>query len=298
MLNLKNKRIAVASHDAGGAEILSSYIKNKKISCDYYLRGPAKNIFKEKLNLNDSQLINKVNFEIDFLLTGTSWQSDFELNFINKFRKKNIPVISFIDHWTLYSERFLRNGRTNIPDTIIVTDNFAFEKAKKIFKETPIYLIKNYYIHDLIKSYKKLSENSITQCNKILYLTEPISASAKKIFGNPKHYNYDEFEALEFALNNLDKINKKNCNILIRMHPSENKKKYINVISKYNFDIKISNHEDILEDFLSANIVIGCNTMAMVIALFLGKRVYSSIPPKGIGFAIPFPKIIKISDIV
>ena len=185
-----------------------------------------------------------------------------------------------------------------MPDALVVTDNFAFEKAKKIFKETPIYIIQNYYIQDIVRSYRELSNTSkIRPCN-ILYLTEPISPSAEKIFGNPRYFNYDEFEALEFTLDNLHKIIKKDSNFIIRMHPAENKKKYNRLISKYKIDIEVSNKESILEDFLSANTVIGCNTMAMVIALFIQKDVYSSIPPWGKGFVLPFPKITKISDIV
>ena len=42
--------ITVVSHDAGGAKILLSLIKNEK---DYYfcLSGPAKNIFKKNLKI-------------------------------------------------------------------------------------------------------------------------------------------------------------------------------------------------------------------------------------------------------
>ena len=56
-MNITNKKLLIVSHDAGGAEILSSYLIEKKIKGDFILSGPAKKIFKEK-NLSKN-LINK-----------------------------------------------------------------------------------------------------------------------------------------------------------------------------------------------------------------------------------------------
>ena len=43
--------ITIASKDAGGAEILSSWVKKNPGKYKYYLREPALKIFKTKLNL-------------------------------------------------------------------------------------------------------------------------------------------------------------------------------------------------------------------------------------------------------
>ena len=41
--------VGIVSHDAGGAEILSSYVVQNNLSCIYYLAGPTINIFERKL---------------------------------------------------------------------------------------------------------------------------------------------------------------------------------------------------------------------------------------------------------
>ncbi len=41
--------IAVISHDAGGAEILSSYVSRNKLRYKLILEGPAVTIFKRKI---------------------------------------------------------------------------------------------------------------------------------------------------------------------------------------------------------------------------------------------------------
>lgn len=47
--------ITIISHDAGGAEILSSYVKNIKNQYLFCLSGPAIDIFNKKIN----KLINR-----------------------------------------------------------------------------------------------------------------------------------------------------------------------------------------------------------------------------------------------
>ena len=44
----KNKKIIVFSHDAGGAQILSSYLFSKNIKVYGICKGPALKIFQEK----------------------------------------------------------------------------------------------------------------------------------------------------------------------------------------------------------------------------------------------------------
>ena len=44
----KLKRITVACHDAGGSEIVSSWLKSGKFKFFPFLGGPAKKIFKRR----------------------------------------------------------------------------------------------------------------------------------------------------------------------------------------------------------------------------------------------------------
>tara|TARA_Y100000389_G_C17286197_1_gene425570 strand:+ start:383 stop:727 length:345 start_codon:yes stop_codon:yes gene_type:complete len=101
--------ILVVSHDAGGAEILSCWIKHLKIKekIIYCLKGPAISIFKKNIgsfeNLNEKD-INKI--KIKKIITGTSWDSDIEKKIILYGKKNKIFTCSFLDHWNNYLERF------------------------------------------------------------------------------------------------------------------------------------------------------------------------------------------------
>ena len=46
------KRFLVVSHDAGGAELISSYLKHNQKQFDYFLKGPALLVFKRKFKKN------------------------------------------------------------------------------------------------------------------------------------------------------------------------------------------------------------------------------------------------------
>ena len=48
-LPLDNQNVAVVSHDAGGAEILSSWVVRNKVKCVFVLDGPAVGIFEKKI---------------------------------------------------------------------------------------------------------------------------------------------------------------------------------------------------------------------------------------------------------
>ncbi len=101
--------ILVVSHDAGGAEILSCWIKHLKIKekIIYCLKGPAIGIFKKNIgsfeNLNEKD-IEKI--KIKKIITGTSWDSDIEKKIILYGKKNKIFTCSFLDHWNNYLERF------------------------------------------------------------------------------------------------------------------------------------------------------------------------------------------------
>ena len=82
-MNIKqNKKILVVSNDAGGAEIVSAYVKNNLDNYSFFcvLGGPAKNIFAKKgldkyiIPENDKEIekIFKSN-DFDFILASTSW---------------------------------------------------------------------------------------------------------------------------------------------------------------------------------------------------------------------------------
>ena len=88
------------------------------------------------------------------------------------------------------------------------------------------------------------------------------------------YYGYEEFFLLERFFKNLKKITNKKVLIILRNHPSEKKDKYLNSIKKYKnfFDIKISAKINLFEDINRSDVVVGNQSMAMVMALCAKKK--------------------------
>ena len=130
------KKILVVSHDAGGAEIVSSFIKKNNLKCFYKLSGPAAKIFKSKIK-KIPKLKNKLN--LDLIVTGTSLKNSNEIVSIKYAKLKKIYSISFLDHWINYKNRFIRNKKMILPDEIILGDRISLNIAKK-FKNKKVKL--------------------------------------------------------------------------------------------------------------------------------------------------------------
>lgn len=300
-------KIGIVSHDAGGAEILSHWVRKNYSKNEYifYLDGPADKIFKNNIDL---ELINEVaNCEIekfvelsDLIITGTSWQSSIERKFIKSAKLQGKKVSSILDHWVNYQERFIIDDDLILPDEIWVCDEYAKKIAENVFKNISLKLIKNPYIENLkknITTYLKLNSNIKTE--NMLYVCEPIRDHAKIQFGDENYHGYTEESALEFFLKRIDLLNIDYKNIIIRPHPSENIKKYNWVIAKFsNLNIVIDNEKNLMEQILSSNTIIGCESMAMVVGLIADKRVISSIPPGGRGCSLPHKSIQHIKEIL
>ena len=289
---LKNKNFSVISSDPGGAFTIKNYLEKKKLRPKkIFLTPTAKKIFGKKFK--NLIVNNKIKFlkSSKIFITGTSWNSKIEINFIANNKKKNIKIISFLDSWFNYKRRFKLKNKYIYPNEIWTFDIFAYKIAKKTFlNKTKIKFIK-------LKSkkiYKKILKKNNT---KLLYLTEPISELAKKMYGDKNYFNYDEVETLDIFLKNINKLFKGLTNITIRFHPNENKLKYYKILNKYkNLDIHISNNK-LVNDINRNNIIIGSTSSVLFLCLNIKKKVFSVLKKNNRHFKIPF-KGIKYLELV
>lgn len=274
--------VALISHDAGGAEILSSWIKSQAEEFCRVVEGPAKLIFEKKLGGGENLELENAIFKADWILCGTSWQSDLEKKAIILGKKSRKKVVSFLDHWVNYTERFIFDGNLVLPDEIWVGDTDAEITAINVFPNTPIVLQNNPYFLDLKAQLKNINRSQTENDFKtILYVCEPIREHALLQHNDERYWGYTEEEALNLFLENVDLLGINVKEIQIRPHPSEEQSKYFWSTANKNYKVVIGGKKSLLEEVVAADIIVGCESMAMVVGLIANKRVISSIPPKG-----------------
>ena len=281
--------IAVVCNDAGGANLIKGLIDIKLV---YSLAGPALKIIAEKKNHSLEDCLNKANS----LISGTSGENiRLEYDARNIAKKKGILSIAMLDHWSNYEERFIRNKQKVLPDEIWTSDKYAYNIAKKHFKKTKLLNIRNYYLENMLEqiSVNTRNYNNFKSPN-ILYLLEPIIEDwgSYKING--------EFQALEHFLTNIEALNITKPNIILKPHPKEPQDKYDYLCSKYKkiFQVEVDKASTLSTLMNWSDIVVGCHTAAMTIALHAKKKVICSLPMYAPKCKLPHKGIIHLKDLI
>jgi len=294
-------KLAVVSHDAGGAEVLSSWIRRNQPEFFAVLEGPAKKIFKKKLDVLFEVSLSDAVKRADWVLTGSGWMSSLEYDAIVFSKNKDKRVITFLDNWANFRERFTRNGVSHFPDEIWVGDKYALEIAKKNLPEIPVInQVVNPYFQDIKEELKKYSKPDVSGKTRILYVTEPTSEHAVKQEGDERHLIWTEFDALQYFLENVDKVCTGQIEVItIKLHPAEKNWKYNNLLESFrDLPIEIGSDQKLLQQIVQHHWVVGCNTIPMVIGLMNGNRVLCSIPPMGGPCQLPVKGIEYVSSFV
>jgi hypothetical protein len=292
--------ITVVCHDAGGAEIVSSYIRQTGLECLYVVEGPACKIFERKLGLIQTLPLEVAIRQSSSILCGTSWQSDIEINAIKLARSLGKRSIAFLDHWVNYRDRFIRMDEIFLPDEIWVGDAMAEAMAKKIFPRLPVTVIDNPYMRDIRQELAEIKMQRVPNHESIslLYVCEPVSEHALLRHGNARFWGYEEGDALRYFLSNVSALGRPIERILIRPHPSERTEKYIWAQQEFELPIEMGGVRTLLEEIIDSDVVLGCESMAMVIGLLAGKKVVSCIPPGGRACVLPHTEIISLQDMI
>ena len=287
--------LAVVCHDAGAANLIVEWLKDYTGDLRVCMEGPAKIIWEKHFPSGKLISINRVIKDSKTLLSGTGW-GDLEHSARIQAKKRSIKNIAVIDHWTNYRERFIRDGNEELPDVIIVSGNYAYRLAKNFPPSTLVIELPNNYLQ---VEAKLASSERLRKCRvpieNILIIAEPLRQKKK---GKD---TYLEFEAIEFLLNNLNKINisSRAVNILLRLHPSEPLVKYDNILKKYKDSVSkfhLSKNTHLYQDIAWADLVVGMNSFALVVALTANVPTMSILPPLSIDCILPYKEIMHLKD--
>ncbi len=291
--------VAIVSHDAGGAEILSSWLRRAHCQASVVAAGPAESIFRRKCPQAEFLSLDEALPKSAWVLCGTGWQSNFERHAIARGRSLGKKTVAFLDHWVNYRERFDEGGRSALPDEIWVGDSDAERIARALFDQTPVLLQPNPYVEDLLAEIAGIQAGkSRARASRVLYVCEPVADHALAQHGNERHWGYTEQDALRFFLNNLASIIPSVDDITIRPHPSEQVDKYQWANDLSPLPVEFGGKKTLLEETLASDIVVGCESMAMVVGLLAGKRVISAIPPGGRPCQLPQDDIEHMQQLV
>ena len=288
-------RVALVAHDAGGAEVISSWARRQAGEYLLAAAGPAMGIFARKCPDLIPVPLDQAIEAADWVLCGSVWQSGFERNAIRTGRRAGKKTVTFLDHWVNYRPRFEEDGELTLPDEIWVGDEDARRIARADLPEVRVVLQPNPYVLDLKDELAAMpSRHGV---GSILYVCEPVADHAAKAHGDPRYFGYTEFDAMDYFFENLGVFGDPGRPIVVRPHPAEAFDKYDAHLPPGSVRVTRGGQRSLLAEVAAADIVVGCESMAMVVGLTAGKRVVSAIPPGGRACQLPQADIEHLSDL-
>jgi len=266
--------IGVVAYDAGGAEVLSAYVKKNPLkNVKYFLKGPAVKIFQKQGLINENYYYQgSLTKEFTHLLLSMSWQDEITYEMLKQSKELEIQTEVMLDSWCDYTQRFgspKPGWESILPDVITVVDSVAEKIVYKVGldKHCNIKKVTNYFLESLKEEYKNLDVVE-SECNDLLYLSAPID-EAKRAgvaeFAATKTTQFDLLRDISSICRDT------NITLRIRLHPSENRRNIDKYLDMIDCNYIISDNQSILHDFQNAKLVLGYSSLALIQSSVLGK---------------------------
>ncbi len=262
---LSNSFLTVVSHDAGGANVLHSFLQAHNLRPNQLLtNGPATQIFKSIQSNNP----NNLNKQEEVILASTGWQTDFEIKHISSAVDLGKRVIVFLDHWTNYAGRLELDSEIVFVSEIVTFDLEAKRLARSIFTNSIIYCFENYYLQEQAIAVSNLRKKSNEYLHDFLFIGEPI-----------RDQGYTEEDAFQYFVSKIKSSDLVSPKIAIRPHPSQSRQKYLQMLSKFDeFSIHVTENTSLQEDLSNSKAIVGCNSMALELSKMCQIPTYSAVP--------------------
>jgi hypothetical protein len=288
MAKLLQRPLVVAiCHDAGGAEIVSAYIRAHRTQYRFFalVAGPAMKIFRRKhiaATVFEDQSFHDffvAHPDVRFVLAGTG-ASGMEARAIATARVHHVHTVAFLDHWVNYRERFRypeAGWEAHLPDEIWVGDRSGYVLAKEFFPQTSVRLLPNPYFREVRASYGHAYARAPYH-DAVLFMSEPVPYGEVQILNELLHFFATRLSGATF---------------IIRFHPTESRHKYDALIRKYcrRLHIVKSRHSFIVDDLARARFVIGMESVALVASVVCRKKTISIISDPARPLRLPFAQI-------
>lgn len=284
--------VLVIAHDAGGAEIIAAYISvhpEKNFTC--FAGGPALNIFRReriacRVLGNTQHTIKRViktHADASMVLLGTGWMTRIEAWSLEAAKKEGMKTICYLESWVNYRERFgypKKGWKKDLPDEIWVGDKYAQVIAEKYFStHVKVRLVPNQYFKNL-QSRAKVLRREFSHPEGVLFLSDAVPGVE---------------QTLETLLIQLCKM-KYPETVRIALHPADHRDRYGVLIEQYRERLHLvrSQKVDLVRNLLSARVVIGAETVALVVSVLLRKTTICITEKRK--RTLPFPEIIYVKN--
>lgn len=235
------KRLLVACHDAGGAEVVSAWVRRHLEEwrvLPFVLDGPAVDVFTRKFERCVWMRFMQEGLErrdVDLLLCGSSGKAPLERDAVRWAHSRGIPSAVYLDHWKFYVDRF-----DLLPDEVWVCDDHAAALAREKLPGANVVVKGNFYLEDMAAEIRKLKYARAGR-EHVLFVHEP-----------GRQREFQRWLTSKF----------RNGQVLReRPHPSLG-----------------PTPRTLAEDVAWADVVVGCDSMALVVALAAGRRAVSVLP--------------------
>lgn len=291
-------RIFAVCGDAGGAAAIAPVVRSLSERADVIVQswayGPGTDVLRKK-NLNPRTLDGAVAFSAlealwrDFaphlLLAGSSVNAyEYEKKFIQIARAKSIPSVVVMDSWSSYGTRFgPRLGVfDSLPEVIAVPDDRA--RREWIAAGVPEHqlVVTGHPAFDHLSAQKTAFTASHREELRRQYGVKPhewfvgffsqpirqltLTPGARYIY--PGYDQYEVCSTLASVLNRASSIRGRRGVLLIRPHPREDDPPRIK--STDTVKVIYDNSSDVHHAMLSADLVTGMTSIALVEACYMG----------------------------
>jgi hypothetical protein len=290
----------LAAHDAGGANLLCSWLRRHRHEHEVslLLGGPARSIFAATIR-DIAPLPALPRLEaFDLVLCGSSADADLERHVVRGARAAGTRSAVWLEHWFNFRKRFELAGELVLPDELWVADEHAERLARTELPGPPVILKGNPHLEDGVAEIAEIAarNGSREPGEHILYVSAGTSIGARWVTGDPLGWGYDELDILRRYLEHLIRASPAPAGVRLRPHPAEPLHAFASLVTELGsrLPVSLSPGGSIEQDCAWADTVVGTNTMAMVMALKAGRRVVSVIPRDGAPLTLPFEEIERL----
>ena len=289
--------LAVVCHDAGAANLIIGWLREAPhAELRPHMQGPALDLWQ--FNFPESKILplNDALQGAAQLLSGSGWASNLEHDARARARKMGISMLSAVDHWANYRERFIRRDQEVLPDEIWISDDEAYIEASRCFPSQVVRQFPNKYLESQVDAIHVLNGHRKSGLVKrVLYAMEPVRLS-----WSGEDIRPGEFQALDYFLSRLDSLGlNSQAQIRLRPHPSDSPNKYDSWLEsrRSSYDVALAPDEPLSQAVSWADWVAGCESFVLVISLAAGKNTVSTLPPWGNECRLPQKNLVHLSKL-